>query len=797
MISIFLILSMTASLTLIPNVRATVGLDIATFGFISVGPSPVGVGQTVHLNFWVDKPTPTANGAYGDRWQNLKVTVTKPGGTTEVLGPFIADDTGGTYTTYVPSTAGNYTFVFSFPGQTITGSNPAPTGTSDPAAIGTYFEPCTSSPVYLTVQQNPIPSYPSTPLPTNYWQTPVFAMNTGWNGISGNWLSTGLASRLNNAFNASENFDPYTTAPATAHIMWTKPYAIGGLIGGNYGVAGSDQYTNYYSTPQYEPKFTPPIIINGVLYYNLYPGSSTSLEGWVAVDLYTGQTLWTQNYTTINLRMGQVLDYVSPNQYGGLAYLWGNNGNTWSMFDAMTGDWILSITGAPNGPQFMLDSSGNLIAYYINSTAGTQIIQGQPVTTPKGGAMLQCWNATEAIEYPTGYIPGLTAIQWQWRPGQGTSIPWSSGIMWAAAVATTITEPNGTAVALSPALGYTTYSQDITGNDIVLFAVPGISGTYSGGLTSWQPGWDIEAGYSLTTGAQLWIVNRTQVPDTRLGEWPCFNSGEYIMPNFEMMSISGFSSSTGKQLWGPVYLNSTGDEWGNYQAYPLMAYGIVYVADLGGYVYAVNATTGARLWTWNTGSGTYATPYNVFPLWSMALVAGGDLFVFGGHEYSPPLFPGGQLYCINATTGNLNWSILNFPISNGPTTAIADGILTLPNAYDNQIYAFGKGPSQTTVTAPLVGVTTSTPVTITGSVTDISAGSQQTAVAANFPNGLPCVSDAKHEPVHGGSLRAAANANQRNRGTCNNLRYRQQQQQQKHRHDNDRRQRQLRLDMDT
>jgi outer membrane protein assembly factor BamB len=314
--------------------------------------------------------------------------------------------------------------------------------------------------------------------------------------------------------------------------------------------------------------------------------------------------------------------------------------------------------------------------------------------------------------------------------------------MWAAPVATTFTGPSGTAVAISPPLGYTTYDQDITGNDIVLLSVPGISGTYSGGLTSWQPGWDIEAGYSLTTGAQLWIVNRTQVPDTRLGEWPCFNNGEYIMENFEMMSISAFSSSTGKQLWGPVYLNDTGDEWGNYQNYPLMAYGIVFVADLGGYVYAVNATTGARLWTWNTGSGTYATPYNVFPLWSMALIAGNELFVFGGHEYSPPLFPGGQLYCININTGKLTWSILNFPVSNGPTTAIADGILTLPDAYDSQIYAFGQGPSQTTVTAPQVGATTSTPVTITGSVMDISAGSQQEAVKANFPNGLPCVSDA-------------------------------------------------------
>ncbi|HUK84968.1 MAG TPA: hypothetical protein VLU95_03815, partial [Candidatus Acidoferrum sp.] len=61
---------------------------------------------------------------------------------------------------------------------------------------------------------------------------------------------------------------------------------------------------------------------------------------------------------------------------------------------------------------------------------------------------------------------------------------------------------------------------------------------------------------------------------------------------------------------------------------------------------------------------------------------------------------------------------------------------------DNQIYAYGTGPSQTTVNAPSVGVTTATPITITGTVTDISAGSKQEAVAANYPNGLPCVSDA-------------------------------------------------------
>ncbi len=64
------------------------------------------------------------------------------------------------------------------------------------------------------------------------------------------------------------------------------------------------------------------------------------------------------------------------------------------------------------------------------------------------------------------------------------------------------------------------------------------------------------------------------------------------------------------------------------------------------------------------------------------------------------------------------------------------------NMYDNQIYAFGQGPSKTTVNAPDIGATTATPITITGSVTDISAGTTQAQQAADFPNGVPCVSDA-------------------------------------------------------
>ena len=53
-----------------------------------------------------------------------------------------------------------------------------------------------------------------------------------------------------------------------------------------------------------------------------------------------------------------------------------------------------------------------------------------------------------------------------------------------------------------------------------------------------------------------------------------------------------------------------------------------------------------------------------------------------------------------------------------------------------------EGPSQTTVNAPNVGVTTATPITITGTVMDVSAGTKDYRQVARFPNGVPVASDA-------------------------------------------------------
>ena len=158
-IVIFFILSTISSLAHYANKNAhTPPYTIPTFAYISVQPNPVGIGQQASLNFWIDQVPPTANQAWGDRWGNFTVKVTQPDGTIENLGPFTSDAAGGAHAWYVPSKIGNYTFVFTFGGQTLAGNNLAPgfTKASYPN-IGDYYAPSTSVSYVLNVGQEPSP----------------------------------------------------------------------------------------------------------------------------------------------------------------------------------------------------------------------------------------------------------------------------------------------------------------------------------------------------------------------------------------------------------------------------------------------------------------------------------------------------------------------------------------------------------------------------------------------------------------------------------------------------------------
>jgi hypothetical protein len=172
-IAIFLMLSMSASMLLVSNTSAhTPAWQIQLFAFINVAPNPAGLGQTVTLGFWLNAPPMTAGGPYGDRFGPFTVHVTKPDGTKQDLGPFYSDDTGGTSTAFVPDQLGTYSFQMTFPGQTLTGAtnNPFKGGIlSNANYVNDTLSPATSNIETLTVQQDPVPSVPISPLPTAYW----------------------------------------------------------------------------------------------------------------------------------------------------------------------------------------------------------------------------------------------------------------------------------------------------------------------------------------------------------------------------------------------------------------------------------------------------------------------------------------------------------------------------------------------------------------------------------------------------------------------------------------------------
>jgi hypothetical protein len=159
--------------------------------------------------------------------------------------------------------------------------------------------------------------------------------------------------------------------------------------------------------------------------------------------------------------------------------------------------------------------------------------------------------------------------------------------------------------------------------------------------------------------------------------------------------------------------------------------------------------TGEVLWTYgNGGPGNstdsgFACYYGHYPIFVNAIGNGIVYTVTTEHTFETPIYKGASTRAINATDGT---EIYNLSAATGEfgaeSFAIADGFTVFYNSYTQQIYCIGKGPSATAVSIQNDMTTHGNKVLVKGSVTDISAGTEQDEQAARFPNGVPVVSDA-------------------------------------------------------
>ncbi len=213
----------------------------------------------------------------------------------------------------------------------------------------------------------------------------------------------------------------------------------------------------------------------------------------------------------------------------------------------------------------------------------------------------------------------------------------------------------------------------------------------------------------------------------------------------ELRKHYGFSTEDGSYMWetdSEHFSDAYG--WGNAEHTWYFAYGHLYSVGVGGILYAYDDQTGNIDWMYNM-TDAYNEPVTGKNWWGwMTMITDGKVYL-GTLEHSAEqaLPRGGPYTCLNATTGDVIWRVNGMFRQTrwGGCAVIGDSIIATMDTYDQRIYAIGKGPSATTVSAsPKISVH-GDKVLVEGMVTDISPGTEEYALTARFPNGVPAVAD--------------------------------------------------------
>jgi outer membrane protein assembly factor BamB len=638
-------------------------------------------------------------------WEGLTVEVTKPDGSSETLGPYTTDSTGGTGGIFVPDMTGTYEMYTVFPEQTVLAGG----GFFGPAYNLTYTA-SESEVLELVVTAEPIQFYPGHGLPAEYWSRPIDAQLREWSSVSGSWTH-----------DPDNLIAPYNDAPETAHILWAKEMATGGLVGGELGGQ------SYGIGDAYEGKWPTRFIIDGKLYYEEGGARSETKHETICVDLHTGEELWRKTFMdNQSISFAQNLYWNGMNYHGGFSYLWitmGGGGGyygpptpaTWYAYDSRTGDWRFTIENVPGGTR-LYDEDNHIYILDVDTTNGWMALWSMKdlVALQASGYGYGSWgNSAHGMTFDAS-TEQSQEVAWIWN----------------------VSIPTGLAGGVSAAkYGDRVIGSSVSQDQVTLW---GLS------LESGDEGDEI---FNNTWDAPSYWTEMNITVSGFAGGFVAWSFEDYaaVLYTKETRENFGFSLETGENLWGPTeseqYLNALED---SVTYVKNIAYGNFYSVSVAGIVYCFDVQTGEPQWTYEVSD-----PYSEM-LWSNnwwvkpLFFSDGKLYI--SHTEHSPVDPrprGAPFVCLDAMTGDVVFRIDGaFRTTRwGGRGIIGDSIIALMDTYDQRVYAIGKGPSKLTVDAPMSGVTVGSDVILRGMVTDVSPGTQTPEIAMRFPNGVPAVAD--------------------------------------------------------
>jgi len=726
--AILLIATIGASMMFLPTTLAhDPPWGIPTFAHVYAAINPIGVGQTTYIYMFL---TPT----YADtlmtnnyRFHNFNLTIVAPDGTvTNKIFETIQDTTSNQGYSFTPDQVGTYQVYFDFPGQKV---NDYPYLPTSQYKNDTYL--ASSASTTLVVQEEQIRYVDQAPLPSEYWTRPVYGENTMWFTIASNWLGSGAPGYGAMIGPNQRTFTDSAVGSLTNHVMWTKEVQPGGVVGDN----NFENIANtYFEGTAYQQRFVNPIIVYGRIYYKEPLSFASSGGDTVCVDLRTGQEVWRRSDVPA-LSFAFIYDLGTPN-YRGVYPAILFTSNFARAFDAHTGEPLFNVTGVPTGTT-VFGPLGEHIRYTFFNNGTT----ANPDWYLCSWNSSRIWGGSSTTWVPqTTTVNGVTAVQ----ANQGRMYDYLDASTQNVSIAWRNSMPASGGFAPSMVAGFY--------NDILLCrngSYPALGDT-GASYTYFAVNLNASKG---PIGQVLWwnTVARPEGNITTVSFAGADAQAGYFCESYrQTQQFVGFNLRTGAKLWigePQAALDFYGSP-GPGTISNVIAYGRIYSSAYSGIVYCYDMATGDVLWTYGNGGAGNSTNSGFevpgpYPTFIEAIGNGVVYTATSEHTFQTPIYKGALARAINATTGEEIWTISAATGQFiGESYAIADGYSVLFNSYDAQIYSLGKGPSQTTVQVGPKTTTFGNTVVIEGTVTDISAGTEQNAQAARFPHGVPVASDA-------------------------------------------------------